>query len=90
MLTGALRNQIDAAWNAFWAGGIANQLEVIEQITYLLFISGLDGVQNPPFPGSLDNEAVEKDLLKTVETKKTELLFMALSLRLLKPGRARR
>jgi hypothetical protein len=29
-------------WNAFWAGGIANPLEVIEQITYLLFMRGLD------------------------------------------------
>ncbi|MBX3633522.1 MAG: SAM-dependent DNA methyltransferase, partial [Simplicispira sp.] len=41
---------------------------------------------NPPFAGSLDNEAVDKDLLKIVKTKKTELLFMALFLRLLKPG----
>ncbi|KQT55025.1 hypothetical protein ASG52_25200 [Methylobacterium sp. Leaf456] len=37
MLTGELRNRIDTVWNAFWSGGIANPLEVIEQITYLLF-----------------------------------------------------
>jgi type I restriction enzyme M protein len=42
MLTGELRSKIDAVWNAFWAGGIANPLEVIEQITYLLFMRGLD------------------------------------------------
>jgi type I restriction enzyme M protein len=42
MLTGDLRAKIDAVWNAFWAGGIANPLEVIEQITYLLFMRGLD------------------------------------------------
>jgi type I restriction enzyme M protein len=42
MLTGEIRSQIDAVWNAFWAGGIANPLEVIEQITYLLFIRRLD------------------------------------------------
>ena len=42
MLTGELRSKIDAVWNAFWAGFIANPLEVIEQITYLLFIRGLD------------------------------------------------
>ena len=36
MLTGEIRNQIDRIWDAFWAGGIANPLEVIEQITYLL------------------------------------------------------
>src|SRR6478609_5790126 len=42
MLTNEIRNQIDQIWNAFWAGGIANPLEVIEQITYLLFIRRLD------------------------------------------------
>src|SRR5579883_2407925 len=42
MLTGELRSKIDGVWNAFWAGGIANPIEVIEQITYLLFIRGLD------------------------------------------------
>ena len=44
MLTGDLRNKIDSVWNAFWSGGISNPLEVIEQITYLLFIRGLDDV----------------------------------------------
>lgn len=42
MLTGELRNQIDRIWDAFWTGGISNPLEVIEQITYLLFIKRLD------------------------------------------------
>jgi type I restriction enzyme M protein len=42
MLTGDLRSKIDAVWNAFRAGGIANPLEVIEQITHL-FIRGLAG-----------------------------------------------
>src|SRR3954454_3094993 len=42
MLTGEIRNQIDRIWDAFWAGGIANPLEVIEQITYLLFLRRLD------------------------------------------------
>lgn len=41
---------------------------------------------NPPFKGSLDNEAVSKDLLSTVSTKKTELLFLALFLKSLKIG----
>ena len=41
---------------------------------------------NPPFAGSLDYENTAKDLLQTVKTKKTELLFLALFLRLLKPG----
>ena len=42
MLTGELRSQIDAIWNSFWTGGISNPLEVMEQITYLLFIRRLD------------------------------------------------
>ena len=42
MLTGEIRGQIDRIWDAFWSGGISNPLEVIEQITYLLFIKRLD------------------------------------------------
>src|SRR5213083_2730960 len=42
MITGAIKNQIDSIWNAFWSGGISNPLEVIEQITYLLFLRRLD------------------------------------------------
>jgi type I restriction enzyme M protein len=45
MLTGEIKQQIDAIWNAFWTGGIANPLEVIEQITYLLFLRRLDELQ---------------------------------------------
>src|SRR5688500_16006742 len=45
MLTGEIRSQIDAIWNAFWTGGISNPLEVIEQITYLLFLKRLDDLQ---------------------------------------------
>jgi type I restriction enzyme M protein len=37
MLTGPIKSQIDRLWDAFWSGGISNPLEVIEQITYLLF-----------------------------------------------------
>jgi type I restriction enzyme M protein len=45
VLTGELRNQIDGIWNAFWSGGIANPLEVLEQLTYLLFIRRLDELE---------------------------------------------
>ena len=41
---------------------------------------------NPPFAGSLDYESCAKDLLQIVKTKKTELLFLALIIRLLKTG----
>ncbi len=42
MINGDIRNQIDRIWDAFWSGGISNPLEVIEQITYLLFLRRLD------------------------------------------------
>ena len=69
MLTGEIRSHIDAIWNAFWTGGISNPLEVIEQITYLLFIRRLDELhtreelkaarlkrpmENPTFPEGTD------------------------------------
>ncbi len=41
---------------------------------------------NPPFKGSLDHETVEESLLRVTKTKKTELLFLALFLRILKLG----
>lgn len=41
---------------------------------------------NPPFKGSLDYESAAKDLLQAVRTKKTELLFLALFIGMLKTG----
>ncbi len=41
---------------------------------------------NPPFKGALDEEDVDPALLRTVKTKKTELLFVALIMRMLKTG----
>jgi len=45
VLTGDLRARIDRIWDAFWSGGISNPLEVIEQITNLLFLRRLDDEQ---------------------------------------------
>ena len=42
MITGEIKGQIDRIWDSFWSGGISNPLEVIEQITYLLFLRRLD------------------------------------------------
>jgi type I restriction enzyme M protein len=65
VITGELKTRIDAVWNDFWSGGISNPLEVMEQLTYLLFIKALDErqtlaenkanrldthVENPVFP----------------------------------------
>ena len=45
MVTGTLKSQVDKVWDAFWTGGISNPLEVIEQITYLLFLRRLDELE---------------------------------------------
>jgi type I restriction enzyme M protein len=45
VITGELRHKVDRLWEAFWGGGIANPLQVIEQITYLMFIRRLDDIQ---------------------------------------------
>lgn len=42
MITGDLKARVDRIWDAFWSSGIANPLEVMEQITYLLFIRRMD------------------------------------------------
>ena len=42
MLTGELKNKIDMIWEMFWTGGVVNPLDVVEQITYLMFIHDLD------------------------------------------------
>ncbi|MBQ5610045.1 MAG: SAM-dependent DNA methyltransferase [Fibrobacteraceae bacterium] len=46
MITGELKNKIDAMWDVFAAGGLVNPLEVIEQVTYLMFIHDLDDADN--------------------------------------------
>jgi type I restriction enzyme M protein len=53
-------------------GGIRNEFTLI--------------MANPPFKGSLDYDSVESSILQTVKTKKTELLFLGLMLRMLKTG----
>lgn len=42
MLSAEFKNQVNTIWDAFWSGGISNPMEVLEQITYLLFIRRLD------------------------------------------------
>lgn len=46
MITGELKNKIDSLWDIFAAGGLVNPLDVIEQITYLMFIHDLDDSDN--------------------------------------------
>jgi len=46
MITGELKNKINALWETFWTGGITNPLDVVEQMTYLMFIHDLDETDN--------------------------------------------
>ena len=46
MITGELKNKIDGMWDIFAAGGLVNPLDVIEQVTYLMFIHDLDDSDN--------------------------------------------
>ena len=64
--------------NISYRDSLSEQNTDIEKYTLVL--------ANPPFKGSLDYEAVSADLLKITKTKKTELLFLALFLRILKKG----
>lgn len=60
MLTGEIKGQVDRVWATIWAGGISNPLEVVEQLTYLLFLRRLDEMQTLE-----ENKAAR--LKKTVE-----------------------
>ena len=44
MITGELKNKVDKIWEIFWTGGLANPLDVIEQLTYLMFVRDLDQI----------------------------------------------
>ena len=46
MITGDLKNKINSLWEIFWTGGITNPLDVVEQMTYLMFIRDLDDTDN--------------------------------------------
>lgn len=46
MITGELKNKIDSLWDIFAAGGLTNPLDVVEQMTYLMFIHDLDEADN--------------------------------------------
>ena len=57
MITGELRSKVDRIWEIFWTGGITNPLDVIEQITYLLFLKSIDELET--------NREEDAQLLKT-------------------------
>ena len=42
MITGEIKNKVDRMWEYFWTGGLTNPVDVIEQLTYLIFMKRLD------------------------------------------------
>ncbi|MEI3377279.1 MAG: class I SAM-dependent DNA methyltransferase [Coriobacteriales bacterium] len=60
MITGATKNKVDAIWQKMWEGGITNPIEVISQLTYLMFIRSLDEKE-------LETEKMEESLGVTLE-----------------------
>jgi type I restriction enzyme M protein len=75
MLTGELRNQIDRIWDAFWTGGISNPLEVIEQITYLLFLRRLDELQTvEELKASRLKKPIERRIFPRAKTQEADLI----------------
>ena len=63
MLTGEIKGQIDRVWAAIWAGGISNPLEVVEQLTYLLFMRRLDEMQTlEENKGARLNKPIERNI----------------------------
>jgi len=84
MITGELKSKVDAIWDAMWSGGIANPMQVVEQLTYLLFIKRLDelhtlrekkasrlgtAIEDPVFPDEQDADAIF-ELVKEVSQVK--------------------
>ena len=63
MITGVIKTKIDKIWTDIWAGGIANPLTVIEQLTYLMFIR------------SLDEKELETEDFETMTGEKLEKIF---------------
>lgn len=46
MLAPHIKRNVDKLWNLFWSAGITNPLVAVEQITYLLFLKRLEGIDN--------------------------------------------
>src|SRR6266404_8031991 len=73
MLSPQLRKKVHSLWSLFWTAGIANPLAAIEQITYLLFIRQLEGLDRDRVKGGKASiYAVRTDEKGKNETDKGE------------------
>ena len=67
MITGELKSKVDGIWNTMWSGGISNPLSVIEQLTYLLFIKGLDELHTRKFVNVNDHYECDANQQESAE-----------------------
>ena len=44
MLSSEIKSKVQRLWNMFWSRGITNPITAIEQISYLLFVSRLEKI----------------------------------------------
>jgi len=74
MITGELKSKVDKLWEMFWTGGLTNPLDVIEQITYLMFVRDLDEMDNTRKKDSLMLGLSYESMFKGKENLKWSLL----------------
>ena len=77
MITGEIKNKVDQMWEYFWTGGLTNPIDVIEQLTYLMFMKRLDMEQNSREKTAIQNATIlgiEEDTTKYIYQKEDEEL----------------
>ncbi|MGC5362868.1 type I restriction-modification system subunit M [Streptomyces sp. DT24] len=89
MITGELKSKVGRVWDAFWSGGISNPLEVMEQITSLLFVKRLDELQTrkdnrathtkKPDPDPFFTDGQQDLRWKNFKVKDPEIMFRIVS-----------
>ncbi len=77
MITGEIKNKVDQMWEYFWTGGLTNPIDVIEQLTYLMFMKRLDLEQSSREKIAVQNATIlgiEEDTTKYIYQKDKEHL----------------
>ena len=77
MITGEIKNKVDQMWEYFWTGGLTNPIDVIEQLTYLMFMKRLDIEQMSKEKTAIQSAAllgIQEDTSKYIYQKDKEYL----------------
>lgn len=77
MITGEIKNKVDQMWEYFWTGGLTNPIDVIEQLTYLMFMKRLDLEQISKEKTAIQNAAIlgiEEDKSKYIYSEENNYL----------------